>query len=229
MQANNSDFEIDIQSVLEFFDEAPVVSRGHATALTQMFGEELGASLFMHYLESQGMAAEILPSNCTTGNKSGPRLDRWILAFENEKKVLYQTEIKSWSAHAIGGKILKITANSDELSNYGEKEWEAIWDSEKCNLKWSSLNKVLIEMKAPSVQYDEKRPLLIYWLPICKRGENSPFFNVSVIAPEFDILWVFSMSSYLRSIQNDTMVLRNMPNLGKRLLWINKFFKPVDL
>ncbi|MEQ9618431.1 MAG: hypothetical protein RIG61_04580 [Deltaproteobacteria bacterium] len=229
MQNMNGFFEIDIKNLLEFFDEKPITSQRHATSLTQMFGEDLGAALFNHYLNSRGIESRVISNKCTTGKKSGPRLDRWILTNENGYRVLYQTEIKNWSAHAIGGSIIRTMASSDELSEYGKKEWSNIWDSEKSNFKWPTLSKVLFEMKEPTnIEYDEKRPLLIYWIPLCYMERSSPFFNVQVKSNIFDRLWVFSMSSYLRSINTDKIVVKNMPNFANRLLWINSIFKSID-
>ncbi len=229
MHTIGDSFEVNIKNLLEFFDEKPPTSQGHATSLTQMFGEDLGAALFNHYLDSQGIESKVISDKCTTGEKSGSRLDRWILTNENGKRVLYQSEIKSWSAHALGKSPISAMAIPEKLSAYEEKEWLSIWDDKNSNFKWPTLSKVLIEMKEPSqIEYDEKRPLLIYWIPLRPKGESSPFFNVQAKSNAYNRVWVFSMSSYLRSINKDKIVLRNMPNFAERLFWINNIFKPAE-
>src|SRR5689334_7997677 len=106
--------QIDIVRTLKFYDEAIPSSQHHATAINAMAGEDMGAGLFLHYLKQKNIAAEILPYPCTQGTTSGVRLDRWILATKNGKKIYYQTEIKNWSAHAFGGKRLMINAQQKE-------------------------------------------------------------------------------------------------------------------
>lgn len=221
-------FEIDIENLLKFFDEKPPASQGHATSLTQMFGEDLGAALFIHCLNSRGIKSKVISDKCTTGKRRGSRLDRWILANENEKRVFYQAEIKNWSAHAIGGKKISVTASPEDLAVHGEEKWLNIWDPEKGNFKWTTLSKVLKEMELPvGYQDNEVRPLLIYWIPLRPKGESSPFFNVQAKSAAFNRVWVFSMSSYLRSINEDKIVLKNMANFAKRWYWIDKIFKPI--
>ena len=96
-----SSLAVAIQPLLSFFDEAPSESRGHATALASLIGEDLGAGLLLHYFDGLGHPAETLPGPVTTGNRKGPRLGRWVVVREAAGRQLLQVEIKNSSAHAI--------------------------------------------------------------------------------------------------------------------------------
>jgi hypothetical protein len=65
-----------------------------ATAVSSVAGEELGLSLFEHYLLTNGVAAKRVDGPCTTGKAKGYRLDGWIDA----DAVLYQVEVKNWGS-----------------------------------------------------------------------------------------------------------------------------------
>ena len=69
-----------------------------------MLGEDLSAASLQHCLESNGASyVNVRPETVGTGRQKGPRLDRWIEAdLADGRRVLFQTEIKSWSAWAIG-------------------------------------------------------------------------------------------------------------------------------
>jgi hypothetical protein len=92
--------EIDNVRLLQFYDEKVPGSLHHAAAVNAVAGEELGAGLFVHYLQRKNIDAQILKDKTTPGTRSGRRLDRWSLAIEKGKNTYYQTEIKNWSAHA---------------------------------------------------------------------------------------------------------------------------------
>lgn len=105
----NQLMSINIKQTLEFFDEKPEWSHKHATAIVGVLGEDLAAAAFQHCLERNGgRNISIVDETVGTGGRKGPRLDRWIRAdLPDNRRVLFQTEIKNWSAHAIGGKTLK--------------------------------------------------------------------------------------------------------------------------
>lgn len=102
----SSPINVNVGDLLAFFDEEAKGSSRHASAIVGVAGEDLGAALLVDYFRSQGVVAEILPERCTQGTKKGYRLDRWILTHAPAGDVLYQVEIKNWSAHAIGGRAL---------------------------------------------------------------------------------------------------------------------------
>src|SRR3989338_9850596 len=119
--------KINIKKCLEFLDNTPV--RGHATAIVSMIGEELNACAFKHYMESMGCAAEILldkadkPLPVRQALPGRKQLDRWIEVKDINKKILYQCEIKNWSATAIGGQYVEVDADNNELKNIAEYYW----------------------------------------------------------------------------------------------------------
>lgn len=215
--------QIDIVEMLKFYDEKIPASKHHATAINAVAGEDIGAGLFAHYLERKNISVKIFPDSCTQGKKRGERLDRWILAIENGKKVYYQTEIKNWSAHAIGGKILKINATQEEVSDYKIKRWDRYWDG--TSLTHASAKKVLIPMK-PIVDNIKVEPLICFWVSIHPTGKIEPFFSVPIKDTNFSQLWVFSMSAYLRNVlaSGEKKITLEMPDTESRIKWLRTMF-----
>ena len=119
---------VNVRETLAFFDEKPCWSERQATAIVGVLGEDLSAAVLQHCLEANE-ASNVYVRNETvgTGGRSGPRLDRWIEAdLPGGKKVLFQTEIKSWSAHAIGGEVLRLSAPAEEWRITSEGIGESI-------------------------------------------------------------------------------------------------------
>ena len=179
-------------------------------------------------------------------------MDRWIEVYWRDGSItVFQTEIKNWSAHAIGGKPLSVCATSEEVTDYKEKRWEGPsghWYTPNHTLREAYTAKVLVRMKPPK-GVDEKsiRPLLIFWEAIGPRAQaDNHLFSISDPTLEFPFslpdtwpnpsesaemwgfpeLWVFSVSSYLRSIRaadKDSIKL-DMPDAVARLLILNSLF-----
>ena len=217
---------INVKRLLEFFDEKPGESVGHATAIVGVIGEDLGASLLKHYLEcTRNAKVSILPGTPKTGNKKGPRLDRWVdVVWPDGSGRLFQTEIKNWSAHAIGGRPLKVNASPDEVATFGIEHWQGHVKS--MHNQWKPIYKVLTPMKKPrDVDLSHTvEPLLIYWWVIHPEGLNESFFSHDLDAStEFSRLWLFSMSSYLRGLNEDAIELE-MPHAAKRMSWLHELF-----
>ena len=86
-----------------------------------MTGEDLSAAALEHCLEAGGASNVNLRTEIVgSGRRSGPRLDRWTeAALPGDRMVLFQTEIKSWSAHAFGGETLPLDAPSTEWKHTG--------------------------------------------------------------------------------------------------------------
>ena len=215
---------INVKRLLEFFDEKPGESVGHATAIVGVIGEDLGAGLLKHYLEcTRNAKVSILPETPRTGNKKGPWLDRWIdVVWPDGSGRLFQTEIKNWSAHAIGGKILKANAPQNEVSRFGMERWRG----HVAGMHLKTINKVLTPMKKPwGVDPSHTvEPLLIYWWVIHPKGLNESFFSHDLDAStEFSRLWFFSMSSYLRGL-NEAAIELEMPNAANRMSWLCRLF-----
>ena len=74
-----------IEGLLNFFDEKPDWSVGHATGMVGIVGEGLNTACLQDYLGSKGGSATVLrhpdtgkPFPVTKGYRQGPRVDRWI-------------------------------------------------------------------------------------------------------------------------------------------------------
>ena len=226
---------VEVTETLRFFDEIPDWADKQATAIVGMIGEDLNTACLQHYLESQGADVTVYPDSVTTGRPKGPRLDRWIgvdgVFGEN---VLFQTEIKNWSAHAISGEKLRIGAPSPEVREYKRRRWEGRWDAQRETLDHPSMAKVLIPMKLPTRMNIMKertvKPLLLFWEPIGPYDSHLFKMDVSYDFPfyrpsnwpndgtftEFPALWIFSVSSYLRSLPSESKISLKMPTVIDR-------------
>ena len=224
--------------LLKFFDEKHEGQKGDATGIVAIAGEGLNAACFQHYAVSKGATVEILPDTVGTGGKKGPRLDRWIkVKWPDGNKILYQAEIKNWSAFAIGGKTLPADATPQEIADYKQMRWKGRYNSKTRSLTQNETAKVLVRMKPPArVDSPEwpVRPLLIFWEPLGHKKAGHHLFSVKARRaesqypnfPEFsglNELWVFSVSSYLRSLTDETICLP-MPNAARRLRTMNRMF-----
>lgn len=201
--------------LLEFFDEAPTSSLKHATAIAAVAGEELGITLLVDYLARKGKEAHVTVP-CTQGTKSGQRLDAWVDA----GSILYQVEVKNWSAHAIGGKVFPIDAPPDQACAHRVEMWSQRWDGGRFNK--DSMNKVLLPMR-PHCPHPNIEPLIVFWTAMHPTGHAEPLFHVNVRGSVFPIVNVFSMSSYLRQCAGDQLMLQ-MPATHSRLLWLSEMF-----
>lgn len=236
--------------LLRFLDQKSIASVGHVSSLVAVMGEDLNTACFLHYAESLGDAAEVVVRRdesgkisrvhpVTTGKNPGPWLDRWIEVKPSKgRRFLYQAEIKNWSSTAIGGEELQFNATTRKLTAYKERRWKRHWDSERNTLKRPGTGKVLVPMKRPD---DFKgvpvKPLLMFWEAIGPkaRGKDHLFsipvtYNFPFDWPtswpktrKFNELWVFSASSYLRSLSEDNVQL-TMPNAAHRLRVLNQLF-----
>ena len=225
---------VDVTETLRFFDEIPEWAVKQATAIVGLIGEDLNTACLQHYLESQGAAVTVYPDSVTTGKSKGPRLDRWIgVDGAFGENVLFQTEIKNWSAHAISGRKLRIDAPSHEIREYKRRRWEGRWDARCRTLNRHSTAKVLISMNLPPHMNMKERtvkPLLVFWEPIGPYDSHLFKMDVSYDFPfprpsnwpadgaftEFPSLWVFSVSSYLRSLPSESKISLKMPTVIDR-------------
>ena len=151
----------------------------------------------------------------------------------SDEDVLFQTEIKNWSAQAFGGKTLDIDAAPPKVREYRRRQWELRWDAQRGTLNDPRTAKVLMPMKLPSLPDMKERtvkPLLVFWEPI--GPSDSHLFKMDVsydfpfprpenwpnkrTFPEFPALWVFSVSSYLRSLPSERNIDLRMPTVAER-------------
>ena len=230
---------VNVKELLKFFDEKHGASKGDATGIVAVTGEDLNAACFQHYSESRGDQVTILSGSVTTGKQKGPWLDRWLLVKPHKgRRFLYQTEIKNWSAFAIGGQTLAVNATAQDVADYKQRRWERHWDIERQSLKGPSTAKVLVPMNRPSAyKKTPVKPLLIFWEALGpKEIANDHLFTIPVTYyskddrpaswppnGKFEDLWVFSVSSYLRSLAEDHIQLP-MPNAAQRLQILNNLF-----
>lgn len=239
----NNRVTVNVTKVLEFFDEKPPGSDKHATGLVAMVGEDLGAGLLKHCLETTRNAkvtvlqdSEMRLLSVTTGKKKGKRLDRWIqVAWSDGTLTLFQSEIKNSSAHAFKGTPLKLDASSDEISERMKREWQGM--RKQLGGKLNGLNKVLVRMARPP-QADpsaDLAPLVIYWLVTHPRGHKDKSFSwyplskndhPNGIKRKFPRLAVFSMSTYLRMLlaRKIEKVELWMPAASARMKWLSTLF-----
>ena len=232
---------VDRLELLKFFDEKHEGQKGDATGIVAIAGEGLNAACFQHYAVSKGATTvEILPDTVGTGGRKGPRLDRWIkVDWPKAGKILYQAEIKNWSAFAIGGKTLRACAKPQEIAEHKQNGWKGRYNSKTQSLTQNETAKVLVPMKPPaSVDLQEWtiiRPLLIFWEPLGHKKAGHHLFSVKAYRSESQYpqfrkfceqpteLWVFSVSSYLRSLKQPTLDLP-MPNAARRIQTMNRMF-----
>ena len=226
------------REVVRFLDEKPSESVGHATSVVGVMGEDLGAAAFKHCMETNGFGQVRVHDGSVKGvGLKGPWLDRWIeVDSEQWGKLLFQAEVKSSSAHATNGKTLSIETDADELVVRKRVAWRDEWDERGRCLKNPATGKVLVRM-APKEEFGPSRqvPLLIFWKALApdfgrgfiSRVAGDHLFTVE--RPEygergrvprtwpaeqenFDELWVFSVSSYLRSLDPKENLDLEMPN-----------------
>jgi len=205
--------------LLSFYDDPTPTEKGMtATAVNSVAGEEFGLALLMRYFDDAGIAATVLPGPCTTGKKKGPRLDAWV----ETPDILYQVEIKNWSAHSFEGTHFPLTASEDQAVAHRRKIWYEYWTGE--TFTDAPAAKVLEPMKPP---HDRKpvEPLIAFWEALHPEGSAISFFSVGVPSSQyFSRVHVFSMSTYLRSMQSEDLNLL-MPKTRARLDVLDRIFR----
>lgn len=221
--------KFDIKELLDFFDDKKESQKGDPNSLVAMFGEELNASVYKHFRINK---VDILEDSVLPGTNKGNRLDRWIL--DKDNKILFQCEIKNWSASAIGGKQLKLNATDDEIKKIINHYWNReLFKSFSDKIEQpNNITKVLLKMKPPE-KYSEGykiEPLLIYWMPISTDCELTPLSTISIktfnlpIKTDFENLTIFSVSLYLRQLYKSGVqsIDLEMPMLERRISTLNK-------
>jgi hypothetical protein len=228
--------KLNIKELLDLFDDRMGSKKGDANALVTMLGEELNASVYEYFRNSK---VQIIPNlTPTPGTRKGKRLDRWIV--DKEHKILYQCEIKNWTASAIGGKQLISSGSDKEVKEIANYHWNRELNGNlsknppKKDKHPNRVSKVLLKMKAPKEHGGlTKEPLLIYWMPISldKKGFK-PLSTLPVehlylqMNPEFSKLYIFSVSLYLRQLYKNGKGIKfidlDMPHLERRIKILDK-------
>jgi len=216
--------KINLKKAVEFFDSRGEVQRNwNASAIIGLIGEDLCVSAFKHYYRGKAKDYPQFPVTQRNRHGRGPRLDRWISVKSNiGENILYQTEVKNWSASAINGLPLSLNASNKEISDICNK---LITRQLVAGMKNTLLNKVLIKMRVPDQLQGVKRvePLVIFWMPMQKNGkflfEGTPKkFGFRGKTP-FKQLTVFSVSMYFRKLirQGKKVIELDMPRVETRI------------
>jgi len=134
----------------------------------------------------------------------------------------YQTEVKSWSAHGVGGGSLYISSNTTaaELAAFKVTVWDRYWRNGSFIAK--GLNKVLVPMKPPGGA-TRIVPLACLWAPVHPTGQAEAFFEVSTIGAAFPAVRVFSASSFLRGLGEEHVTLP-LPTFAQRMRRLGEMF-----
>ena len=214
---------LDIRTALQFFDEGVPESRYHATALVALVGEEMGIGLVARYFQDRGASTDVMAGPVTQGTQKGARLDRWLRVTQATDVTYYQVEIKNWSAHAIGGRPLRMDAPSEVIAAHKIERWNRQWDGRAFRDK--PVIKFLIPMKPPATNAHVE-PLICYWDAMHPTGGTEPLFSVELSGQHFPRAWVFSMSSFLRNMlaAGISRLPLDMPSATARLRWMNNLF-----
>lgn len=219
--------KLNVKELIDFFDNKKDGIRHDISSVIGVVGEDLGTALFKHYYEKTFNKKVIISSSdlVSDGKLKGPRLDRWIYIKQSKNKfIAYQTEIKNWSAYAIG--LHAVGSDSTTIPTTGLLNWK---DRSRhlLNRKKNGENKVFYPMSKKPVDFPDNtviEPLIIYWIVLSKDGiVLDPFFSVDVNIKKFKKLNVFSMSNYLRSIKEKEINL-DMPNAEKRIKLLSRYF-----
>ena len=226
----NSMNTYNIKTILEFFDDRNNYHKGDVNAVVAVLGEDLNVAVYKHFRKNR---VDVLEESVTQGFQGGKYLDRWIV--DKKDNTLQQCEIKNWSATAIGGRELKIDANTDLTREVVQYYWDReIGD--KGNLSRNprdshpnGVSKVLLKMRKPN-GYEQSKvdPLIIYWMPISLDKERLNPLSIlpvkylhSLINSEFSKLYIFSVSLYLRQLYKNgkgkQFINLDMPAFDRRL------------
>ncbi len=215
--------KLDLSKLIDFYDKRVTSSIGHASAINAVLGEDLAIALLINYFTRNNQHAELISKRCTQGTQKGKRLDAWIAITNEDGTFQYQTEIKNWSAHAIGGRVSPSPETQESMTAYRINRWLNQFSIERNTLKDDAAKKVLVPMLPQSPDW-QVRPLIVFWDAMHPTGLQQEFFNVEVISEDFEELWVFSMSTYVRNLisKGISELVVEMPDTVQRLLWFEQ-------
>jgi hypothetical protein len=202
----------------------------HVSSLVGLLGEDLVLGLFLDWLEKNGRAhAEVRSYSCTPGTNRGQRLDAWVTARDGKRNILYQVEIKNWSANAFEGMIAELGARDCDLVDEAASTLQRYLTDKKVR---KSTLKTLNNMRPPAelCGYRTIIPLLAVWSPVCREGDKqlAPYFKVPNRfrnKKRFPLLHVFSATNYLRETSRRSFVL-SMPRVRERMVLLESMVQP---
>lgn len=216
---------VNIRELIRFYDEDRQ-ARHHANAIKAVAGEELNLSALVHYLESIGERVELCKESCTTGARSGSWLDAWLRVSRGMYSFYYQVEVKSWSFHGAGGrKSLSVGCTDDDASRHCIDTWAKYWDHNAGMFCNERVRKVLTRMRCPTPEAPIFA-LLCLWEAVHPEGKFSePFFPVRPSSGEFDSVYVFSTSNYLRQLlRTQEYMDLHLPKTSARFAYLKSLF-----
>ena len=217
---------LNLRELLNFYDYRVPSSNTHASAINAVLGEDLAVALLIHYFKGVGLEVIALDEVCTQGTQRGYRLDKWIAVKSATQSVIYQVEIKNWSAHSIGGKSVKLDADEDYMREFRTKRWLHQFNVDKQLPSQKETLKVLTKMRVPTEFSNYKHEaLLCFWEPLHHKGELEALFQVNVVCDAFKRLKVFSMSNYVSELLKTTETLEvEMTDADARIDWLQKLY-----
>ena len=232
----NKKIKINIKKLIEFYDVKEDGITKPASSITGIIGEDLIAGLFKHYQEEY-LKEKISIQVLTNIPKKGKWLDRWIIQIIDNCKIAYQTEIKNWSAHSLGGVNFKeLNLNDSKFKLKAEEIFSNTFKEDKfCD---KSVGKVLNYMNDTLIEKEfgkeNIKPLVYFWMPICEKNEPlKPFFTIKLDnqsiednSGRFKEVSFFSASIYLRKLLEENKHINNeisieAPNIFERIDQLN--------
>jgi len=218
--------KLHLRELLNFYDYRVPSSNTHASAVSALLGEDLAVALLVHYFKCEGLDVLVLDEVCTQGTQRGNRLDKWISVKSSTTSIIYQVEIKNWSAHSIGGKSVKIDADEDYMRDYRLKRWRLQFNEETQVPSQKETLKVLTKMRVPTACKNFKHEaLLCFWEAIHPKGELEALFEVDVHSESFSKLKFFSMSNYVSLLLKTTETLEvEMADADARIDWLKRLY-----
>lgn len=227
---------LDIGRLLGFYDEVDRTKKkelgSSVSALTGLLGEDLVLGALDKYLKEKiekpiDYACRGKMRTIRRKGKKPKRSNSWLDAWIVSPKKCYQTEVKNWSASAVGGQPV----SKDGIIAAAHHNMR-LYLSAKTNTR--SVWKVVKEMRDPPSKTIV--PLLAFWSPIAplstrKVNQLRPFFEQNVRPylnqmraakiknAGFKSVMVFSASLYLRGLKRRGIkkVRLYMPRAAKRL------------
>lgn len=222
-----------IDELIKFYD-LKGENHKHASSVTGLIGEDLITGIFKHYLERNrsNSTVNVLAEN--PKEKKGRWLDRWIIQENGSENICYQTEVKNWSAHSLGGIHFDYDPNNPlEFETLdSNKIFDKTWDDEKHEFKNPAVNKVLKQMKSnadlDSLPNKTIEPLVCFWMPITKSSVKEAIIELKISNSNtnFDRVTIFSASIYIRQLRSDgdTEIEIESGHIATRMEKLNNLF-----
>lgn len=222
-----------IEELIKFYD-LKGENHKHASSVTGLIGEDLITGIFKHYLESQNSNVKVTVLAENPKEEKGRWLDRWIIQEIGAKNICYQTEIKNWSAHSLGGVQFDYNPNKplDFKTLDSDKIFNKIWDDTKMEFKDAAVDKVLKQMKS-NAELDTLpskiiEPLVCFWMPITRSSVIAPIIELKIsnANTNFDKVTIFSSSIYLRQLRSmgNTKIEIESGHIAARMKKLNNLF-----